>query len=103
MAIPAGPGNLDMQCEFLIDMQTTVMCCTATMGLLLAEEVNKRGLKDKIKLKKMIFGSERSSDAMRARIKDYLGLEDVFDIPGMTELYGPGTGLDCPFHTGIHY
>jgi phenylacetate-CoA ligase len=103
MAIPAGPGNLDMQCEFLIDMQTTVMCCTASMGLLLAEEVNKRGLRDKINLKKMIFGSERSSDAMRAKIKEYLGLEDVFDIPGMTELYGPGTGLDCPFHTGIHY
>ncbi len=103
MAIPAGPGNLDMQCEFLVDMQTTVMCCTASMGLLLAEEVNRRGIKDKINLKKMIFGSERSSDAMRARIKEYLGLDDVFDIPGMTELYGPGTGLDCTYHTGIHY
>ncbi len=103
MAIPAGPGNMDMQCEFLVDMRTTVMCCTASMGLLLAEEVNRRGLKDRIHLKKMILGSERSSDAMRARIMDYLGLEDIFDIPGMTELYGPGTGLDCPFHTGIHY
>ncbi|MCD6305568.1 MAG: phenylacetate--CoA ligase [Deltaproteobacteria bacterium] len=103
MAIPAGPGNLDMQCRFLVDFQTSVMCCTASMGLLMAEEVHKRGLRDQICLKKMIFGSERSSDAMRRRIKDLLGIEHMFDIPGMTELYGPGTGLDCPFHTGIHY
>jgi phenylacetate-CoA ligase len=103
MAIPAGPGNVDMQCQFLVDLQSTVMCCTASMGLLMAEEVNRRGLKDKVALKKMIFGSERSSDAMRRRIKDLLGLEDMFDITGMTELYGPGTGLDCDRHEGIHY
>ena len=103
MAIPAGPGNLDMQCQFLIDFQTTVMVCTASMGLLMAEEVNRRGINGKIQLRKMIFGSERSSDAMRKRIKDLLGLEHLFDIPGMTELYGPGTGLDCSYHTGIHY
>jgi len=51
----------------------------------------------------MIFGSERSSDAMRARIKELLDLDDMFDITGMTELYGPGTGLDCHRHEGIHY
>jgi len=103
MAIPAGPGNLDMQCQFLVDMKTTAMCCTASMGLLMAEEVLKRGIKDQIHLKKMIFGSERSSDAMRSRIKEILNLDHLFDIPGMTELYGPGTGLDCVYHTGIHY
>jgi phenylacetate-CoA ligase len=103
MAIPAGPGNLDMQCQFLVDFQTTAMCCTASMGLLMAEEVHKRGIGDQIALKKMIFGSERSSDAMRSRIRDLLGIEHLFDIPGMTELYGPGTGLDCIYHQGIHY
>lgn len=103
MAVPVGPGNVDMQCEFLVDLQSTVLCCTASMGLLMAEEVNRRGLSDKIALKKMIFGSERSSDAMRQRIGDLLGLEHMFDIPGMTELYGPGTGLDCTRHEGIHY
>jgi phenylacetate-CoA ligase len=103
MALPIGPGNIDMQCQFLEDLQPTVMCCTASMGLLIAEEVNRRGLRDKIRLKKMIFGSERSSDAMRRKIKELLGLEDMFDIPGMTELYGPGTGLDCHKHEGIHY
>jgi phenylacetate-CoA ligase len=103
MALPVGPGNIDIQCQFLVDLQATVMCCTASMGLLMAEEINRRNLKDKIALKKMIFGSERSSDAMRKRIKELLGLEEMFDIPGMTELYGPGTGLDCPRHEGIHY
>ena len=105
MSIPIGPGNLDMQCQFLEDFQTTAICCTASMGLLMAEEIDKRGLKGKIALKKMIFGSERSSDAMRARISELSGVkpEQLFDIPGLTELYGPGTGLDCIYHRGIHY
>ena len=103
MAIPVGPGNVEMQCQLLEDLQATVMCCTASMGLLMAEEIERRGLRGRIHLKKMIFGSERSSDAMRTRIREILGLEDMFDIPGMTELYGPGTGLDCPRHEGIHY
>lgn len=103
MAIPIGPGNIDMQLQFLVDFQTTVITATASMALVLAEEVHKRNLRDKLNLKKLIFGSERSGDAMRAKIKELLGIEDMFDISGMTELYGPGAGLDCPHHTGIHY
>ncbi|MEW5722484.1 MAG: phenylacetate--CoA ligase [Thermodesulfobacteriota bacterium] len=103
MAVPTGPGNLEMQCQFLLDLKSTVMCCTASMGLLLAEEVRRRGIKDQINLRKMIFGSERSSEAMCARIKELLGLEHMFDIPGLTELYGPGTGLECREHEGMHY
>jgi phenylacetate-CoA ligase len=103
MAIPVGPGNLDLQCRFLVDLQTTVMCCTASMALLMAEEIERNNLGCKIALKKIIFGAERSSAAMRTRIKELMGLEDLFDIPGMTELYGPGTGLECSKHEGIHY
>jgi phenylacetate-CoA ligase len=73
------------------------------MALLLAEEVGRRGLRDQITVKKVIFGAERSSDAMRKKVKDLLGADHVFDIPGLTEVYGPGTGLDCMHHTGIHY
>ena len=94
MAVPVGPGNLDMHCEIMVDLQTTVFCCTASMGLLMAEEIKRRGLKDKL-LQKVIFGAERHSDAMRRNMKEYLGAEDTFDIPGLTELYGPGTGLEC--------
>jgi len=103
LTIPIGPGNIDMQCQFLEDFQSTVLCSTASMAILMGEEVQKRGLRDRISLKKVIMGSERSSDAMRAKMKELLGVEHVFDIPGLTELYGPGTGLDCVYHEGIHY
>ncbi|MGZ3494204.1 MAG: phenylacetate--CoA ligase family protein [Thermodesulfobacteriota bacterium] len=103
MAVPIGPGNIDLQCQFLEDFQSTVLCSTASMGILMAEEVEKRGLRGKIALKKLIMGSERSSDAQRKKMKELLGVEHVFDIPGLTELYGPGTGLDCIHHEGIHY
>ena len=81
------------------------MTCTASMGLLMAELIEERRLRGKIALNKMIFGSERASDAMRQRISELSGVafDQLYDIPGMTELYGPGTGLDCRYHTGIHY
>ena len=103
MAIPVGPGNIDLQCQFLIDFKTTVMMSTASMALLMAEEVNRRGLQDKINLKKITLGSERCCTAMRERIQELLNLEDIFDVTGMTELAGPGMGIDCAHHTGIHY
>jgi len=103
LTIPVGPGNVDMQCQFLEDFQSTALCATASMALLMGEEVQKRGLRNRIALKKVIMGSERSSDAMRNKMKELLGVEHVFDIPGLTELYGPGTGLDCIYHEGIHY
>ncbi len=103
LAIPIGPGNIDMQCQFLEDFQATALCATASMAILMGEEIQKRGLRNRIALKKVIMGSERSSDAMRTKMKELLGVEHVFDIPGLTELYGPGTGLDCIYHEGIHY
>ncbi|MBW2109061.1 MAG: phenylacetate--CoA ligase [Deltaproteobacteria bacterium] len=103
LAVPVGPGNRDMHCEVMVDLQSTVFCCTASMGLLMAEEVHRRGLKDRIAVKKVIFGAERHSKAMRKQIEAYFGIEESFDIPGLTELYGPGTGLECRKHEGIHY
>jgi len=103
LAIPIGPGNLQLHCEFLVDLQPTVFCCTASMGLLLAEEVHTRGLAEKINLRKVIYGAERSSVSMRKKISELLGGVELFDIPGLTELYGPGTGIECPHHDCIHY
>ena len=103
MAIPSGPGNLELQCNFLIDLETTVLCCTASMGLLVAEEVHARGLRGRLRLKKVILGAERTSQAMLQTIRDLLGVREVYDIPGLTELYGPGTGLSCRQNVGIHY
>jgi phenylacetate-CoA ligase len=103
MAIPVGPGNLEIQIGFLQDLQSTVFCCTASMGLLLAEEVHRLGLKDTLKLKKIIMGAERSSSAMLGTMHDFLGVEEIYDITGLTEVYGPGTGLSCRYSNGIHY
>ncbi len=103
MALPVGPGNVDMQCQFLMDLQPTVLCCTASMGLLMAEEVSRRQIGDKINIKKVIYGSERASVSMRKKISELFGGAELFDITGMTELYGPGTGIECPDHDCIHY
>jgi phenylacetate-CoA ligase len=103
LALPIGPGNLDMQVQFLLDFETTVMCCTSSMALLLSEEVHRRGVAEGIKVKKIIYGSERTSEAMRQRIVENFGRVELFDIPGLTELYGPGTGLECSAHDGVHY
>ena len=102
MTVPTGPGNVDMQFELALDFETTVICATASFGLLLAEEAQKRSLQDRLRLRIGIFGSERWGEAMRHRIEALLNLES-YDIYGLTELYGPGTGIDCQLHDGIHY
>lgn len=102
MAVPVGPAGNELQLEFLLDLQTTAFCSTSSYALLLAEEINRRGLRDKIKLRVGVIGSERWSDKTRQRVENLLGIE-TFDIIGMTESYGPGTGLDCHLHSGIHY
>ncbi|WP_427910020.1 phenylacetate--CoA ligase family protein [Pelotomaculum propionicicum] len=102
MAIPTGPGNTEKQIEMMLDLKTTVLCSTSSYALLLAEEIHKRGLLDRISLRLGIIGSERWGDKMRARIEEMLGIE-TFDIYGLTEIYGPGTSIDCPEHCGLHY
>jgi phenylacetate-CoA ligase len=102
MAVPTGPGNTEKQLEMMIDLKSTVLCATSSYALLLAEEINRRGLKGKIHLRLGIFGSERWGDKMRAKIEEYLGI-DSFDIYGLTEIYGPGIAIDCPAHRGMHY
>ena len=101
MAIPMGPGNTEKQLQFMVDMESTVFTATASYALLIAEEVEKRGIKDKIKLKKLITGSERAGEKIRKRIIDGLGVE-YYDIYGLTEVYGPGIGINCPYGHGMH-
>jgi len=102
MAVPVGPGNVDLQLELMRDLQTTVLTATSSFALLLGEEVERRGLRGELALRVGVFGSERWGAAMRRRIDALLGLES-FDIYGLTELYGPGMGIDCHEHAGIHY
>ena len=101
MAIPMGPGNTEKQLQFMMDMESTVLTATASYALLLAEEIERRGLKNKIHLKKLITGSERSGEKIRRRIIDSLGVE-YYDIYGLTEVYGPGIGINCAHGHSMH-
>ena len=102
MTIPMGPGNTNKQLNFMIDLKSTVLCATSSYALLLAEEISRRGLHNKIHLKKGIIGSERWGEKMRERIAAELGVE-LYDIYGLTEIYGPGIAINCTHHTGMHY
>ena len=102
MAIPMGPGNTDKQLRMMMDLQSTVLCATSSYALLLAEEIAKREIGDRICLKKGIIGSERWGDKMRRRIATELGVQ-LYDIYGLTEVYGPGIGMSCDHECGMHY
>lgn len=102
MAIPMGPGNTDKQIQMMIDLKSTVITATSSYALVLAEEIEKRGLKGQICLKKGVIGSERWSEKKRQAIREGLGIE-LYDIYGLTEIYGPGIGVNCEHEAGIHY
>ena len=101
MALPMGPGNTDKQLQFMQDFGSTVLCATSSYALKLAEEIEARGIKDRIKLRKGIIGSERWGEKMRARIANELGVE-LYDIYGLTEVYGPGIGINCKADSAMH-
>lgn len=102
MVIPMGPGNTDKQIKMMMDMKSTVLCATSSYALLLAEEIARRDLTDRIYLKKGIIGSERWGEKMRKRIANELGVQ-LYDIYGLTEIYGPGIGISCDYECGMHY
>lgn len=101
MTLPMGPGNTEKQIQFMMDFHTTALCATSSYALLLSEEIKKRGIKEKLSLKKGIIGSERWGEKMRNRIASDLGVK-LYDIYGLTEIYGPGIGISCDYANGIH-
>ena len=102
MAIPMGPGNTEKQLQMMQDLKSTVLCATSSYALLLAEEISKRGLREQVFLKKGVIGSERWCEKMRENICSKLGIK-LYDIYGLTEIYGPGIGISCDEENGIHY
>ncbi|CAK7055273.1 MAG: Phenylacetate-coenzyme A ligase [Desulfovibrio sp.] len=104
MAVPVGAGNLEAHLQMVVDMGSTCLASTASMALLMGEEIQRNGLAEKVKLKRVIFGAEGHNKKMRKTFEANLGLTDgSYDIAGMTEMYGPGSGIECPAHSGIHY
>ncbi|MDL2216827.1 phenylacetate--CoA ligase [Desulfovibrio sp. OttesenSCG-928-M14] len=103
LTVPVGAGNLEIHLQMLADMGSTCLCSTASMALLMGEEVQRHGLADKLRLRTLIFGAEGHNMKMRRVFERDLGLDESFDIGGMTEMYGPGSALECRAHEGLHY
>ena len=102
MVIPIGPGDTRKQIEMMKDFGTTVLGGTVTYSLRISEVCRDLGIDPKdLGLRVGIFGAEHWSDAMRKQIEGTFGF-DAYDIYGLSEMFGPGIGLDCKEHQGIH-
>lgn len=100
--IPASVGNTKRQITILKDFGSTLICCTPSYALFLAETMQEMGLtKDDIKLKAGVFGAEPWTEEMRREIEDKLGLK-AYDIYGLSEIIGPGVSFECEEQTGMH-
>ncbi len=101
--IPISGGMTQRQIKLMKDLGSTVLCCTPSYAIYLAEAMAQEGInpgKD-LKLKMGLFGAEPWSERIRERIEKDLQIE-AFDIYGLTELCGPGVSVECNEHNGLH-
>ena len=101
LTLPMSSGNTERQLQFMVDLQSTILCCTPSYASYLAESIYEKGLRDQIHLKAGIFGAEAWTEEMRRDIEQKLGLK-AYDIYGLTELCGPGVAFECEEQTGMH-
>jgi len=100
--IPISGGNTDRQLMVMEDFGTTVLTCTPSYSLQLAEVAGEKGIDlSKMKLRVGFFGAEPWSDEMRAEIEQRLHIT-AMDIYGLTEIIGPGVAGECPNRCGLH-
>jgi phenylacetate-CoA ligase len=103
MVIPMSGGLTRRQVMLMEDFGATVLTCTPSYSLVMAEEAAEMGVdfKKRMKLRAGIFGAEPWTEKMRLEIEAKLGLE-AFDIYGLTEMIGPGVAVECEQHNGMH-
>jgi len=101
--IPASGGMTKRQIKLMKDLGATILCCTPSFAVYLAETMIKEGVDPKkdLKLKSGLFGAEPWSEKIRERIEEELGIE-AYDVYGLTELCGPGVSIECSEHNGLH-
>lgn len=101
--VPVSSGLTKRQLLLMEDFGATVLCCTPSYALVIAEEADADGvdMRQRMKLRVGFFGAEPWTDAMREEIQGRLGLE-AYDIYGLTEVIGPGVSVECPYHDGMH-
>lgn len=101
LTLPMSSGNTDRQIQFMMDLGSTILCCTPSYAAYLGEAINERGVRDRIKLKAGIFGAEAWTEEMRQDIQEKLGIK-AYDIYGLTEISGPGVSFECSEQAGMH-
>jgi len=101
--LPTGGGNTLRQLALMKDMQTTVLACTPSYAVYMGEAALREGYEPKrdFNLKVGMFGAEPWSEEARRNIEDYLGLR-AHDVYGLSEIYGPGVGIECKHQCGLH-
>jgi len=100
--IPISGGNTKRQLQIMKDFGTTLLACTPSYALYMAEEMEEAGIRrSELKLKSGVFGAEPWSQSMRSEIESRLGILAI-DIYGLSEVIGPGVATECPCKSGLH-
>jgi phenylacetate-CoA ligase len=100
--IPISGGNTQRQIQLMHDFGSTVLACTPSYALFLAEAIQESGIKrDELKLRVGVFGAEPWTENMRREIEDKLRIKAI-DIYGLSEVIGPGVASECPVQEGLH-
>jgi len=101
MAVPSGVGNTERQLEIMMDFGVTVLHCTPSYALYLAETAKARGVVEKLNLRIGCFGAEPWSDESRRELEEALNIK-AYDSYGLSEMMGPGVAFECQEQDGLH-
>lgn len=102
LTVPMSSGNTDRQIQFMMDLKSTILCCTPSYAAYIGEALKEHGYKPSDNtLKAGIFGAEPWTEEMRRDIEASLGIK-AYDIYGLTETSGPGVAFECSAQTGMH-
>jgi phenylacetate-CoA ligase len=101
--VPVGGGMTQRQIKLMKDLRATILCCTPSFAVYIAETMAANGMDPakELDLKTGLFGAEPWSERTRKRIEAALSVE-AFDVYGLTELCGPGVSIECHEHNGLH-
>ena len=102
LTLPISSGNTERQVQFMMDLGSTILCCTPSYAAYIGEALKEMGYKpEDNKLKAGIFGAEPWTEEMRREIEASLGIK-AYDIYGLTETSGPGVAFECSEQSGMH-
>ena len=102
LTLPMSSGNTERQIQFMMDLNSTILCCTPSYAAYIGETLAEMGYKpEDNKLKAGIFGAEPWTEEMRQNIEKSLGIK-AYDIYGLTEISGPGVAFECSEQSGMH-